>query len=202
MTNPARPDIVPHLARVVVLQPHSLLPGGPASGADPTCEHPASQLGAHLPPLLAYNIGLSYQLAPFLHSGAYGSEARPSLHGMQPGPVSLLGSSIVLQPWREEEPHAGTAARKRSSGPQVARAISIASVRMPSEGLLQDHDDDEAPDVEGASGSSRGRHAERAGQGRDGGKSEKDEAQEGDADSAAADHLVEALKAYFGTMPR
>ena len=177
--NPARPDVLPHLARAVALQPHSLLPG-------------AKQC-AHLPPLLAFNLGLAYQLAPFIHSSpSAASGSQPQL-----SQTSLQGCSVALQPWRSPD-----AAGLTIAEPQLAESVTIASVRVPSDDLLQlSGDGRHADDQDGRDdGGGHAQHADQAGSHR---TSPQQEAhQEGEMEAAAADALVEALRSYLAQMPR
>ena len=178
--NPARPDVLPHLARATALQPHSLLPG--------------ARQCVHLPPLLAFNLGLSYQLAPFIHS----SPSAASGNELQASAVSLQGCSVALQPWRSPWDHAGTTAAK----PQLAELVTLACVRVPSDDLLQlSGDGRHADDQDGSDdGAGRAQHAEQAGAHK--GSPQREAEQEGEMQAAAADAIVEALRSYLAQMPR
>ena len=185
ITNPARPSNKAHLARAVALQPQSLLPGSIVNGT-------AGSPCAHLPPLLAYNLGLSYQLAAFIQSSPACSSAAGA-PASQTGLLSLASSSIVLEPWRSGKGAQGRAASATTTAlPQHATSICIASIRVPAEDLLQHSHAEQGQDDAGSAGNAAGQAPP------------KQEAHsEGEIeDDAAADDLVEALQGYFAEMPR
>lgn len=187
VSNPARPDTIPHLATVTALQPQSLLPGSPAA-----CSTDALPC-ALLPPLLAFNLGLGYHLAPLLSC----ADSTALLHVQQTGLLSLQRCTIALKALSSKG-----SARNAASGSaaQHATSVCIASVRVPCEDLLL------------LSGShpkgEEGERAHEAGHAGDpalGGAAARQEAQmeaNDGGDEAAGDHLVEALQDYFAKMPR
>jgi hypothetical protein len=187
VSNPARPDVVPHLATVTALQPQSLLPGSPAA-----CSADGLPCGL-LPPLLAYNLGLSYHLAPLISP----ADSTPLLRPQQPGLVSLQQCEVVLKPFSSKG-SAGSAAL--ASAAQHATSVCIASVRVPCEDLLLTSSS-HAKEGEGATAHEAGHAGDMV---RGGAPAEQEAHREGDDEGAeaAGDHLVEALQDYFARMPR
>jgi hypothetical protein len=118
VSNPDRPDIVPHLANVLAQRSHhgtdqeSIADGGGV---------------AHVTPLLAFNLGLEYELAPFL-----GSDKAKSLPSGSPPSLPLESSPVGCVMIQKLAGCSATGAHGAADGTEVARAVSLAKIRRPS----------------------------------------------------------------------
>lgn len=128
MSNPARPDIPPHTVTLLARPGVAQISHHETGHHDMVATTDMRQGHACIPPLLAFNLGLEYELAPFLGRANLQSETETQ-HRAADG--SLVGSIKV----RQQPLHLAVADIQAAHWrQQVAEALWLAKIRSPAVG--------------------------------------------------------------------
>ena len=134
----ARTDAPPRLATAL-----AAVGAGGAGGGAGASPPPFADGVAYLSPLLAYNLGIQYQLAPFLSGrsagegkGGEGAHPPPAAAAHSPGgrppPPALVGEALLLR--RAPLPKGAARAAGAGSVAPVATRLVLSLIREPSSG--------------------------------------------------------------------
>ncbi len=183
MSAAGRPDGVVRVARVLAGDAEPAAVDAPAPAAAAAAEAPAQprwrEDTAYLAPQLAFNLGLPYQLAPFLPRAA----AAPGAAGGERGGCAVTVEALQ-PPSADVPPGEGRPARGFAQRPGLAAGVTVACLAEPDASVLR-----------------------RGGGARDpadpaAGPADSDAAEPAPSAEVAGEQLVAALRRHFSDAPR